>query len=75
MMQQLAQRQEEKFTRIKDGPTFHEHYNCVSFSPVMDERPLNLNDDDLISLELNGFYDEKERLNDDFNMFKDEMDE
>jgi hypothetical protein len=34
--------------------------------------PINIIEDDQISLELNGFFDYKERIIDDFNIFKEE---
>ena len=40
-----------------------------------DIQPLKLDDEDEVSLEINGFYDYKERIEDDFNIFKDDMED
>ena len=74
MMQQLVQQQQDKYSMMKEGRGIEVtqyppqlQYMCHSF-------PLNLDEEDEISLELNGFYDQRDRIDDDFNIFNNEMD-
>ena len=69
MMQTLAKKQEEKYTgMVREGPNainnkMHRKVNeNVGFSNMIDEQE--------VSLEINGFYNEMERIEDDFNIFE-----
>lgn len=69
MMQTLAKKQEEKYTgMVREGPKainnkMHRKVNeNVGFSNMIDEQE--------VSLEINGFYNEMERIEDDFNIFE-----
>ena len=44
-------------------------------NPPSNFKPFNIYDDDQISLELNGIYDYKDRIDDDFNLFNTGMDD
>ena len=41
----------------------------------VDLGPIRMNEDDDVSLELNGFYDYRERVEDDFNLFDNDCDD
>lgn len=69
MMQTLAKKQEEKYTgMVREGPNainnkMHRKVNeNVGFSNMIDEQE--------VSLEINGFYNEMDRIEDDFNIFE-----
>lgn len=66
-MQELARKQELKFNGM-----LNENKECQVKKSVCWEvnvAPINFIEDDEISLQLNGFYGEKERIEDDFNIF------
>lgn len=69
MMQQLAKKQEEKYTgMVREGPNainnkMHRKVNeNVGFNNMIDEQQ--------VSLQINGFYNEMDRIEDDFNIFE-----
>lgn len=67
MMQEIAKKQEQKYTGLlRDGPKSRSRR--ISKQPTIN--PINMNeDDDEISLELNGFYDCRERIEDEMSLF------
>jgi hypothetical protein len=67
-MQQLAKKQEEKYTGM-----MRNEEKCGMGEKKDEGQKFGFSsiEDDQFSLELNGFYDYKERIEDDFNIFDD----
>ena len=62
---------------MKEKPHQLYHNEPAQFmgNPPSNFKPFNIYDDDQISLELNGIYDYKDRIDDDFNLFNTGMDD